>query len=196
MLYKRILFAATVLVLASVSSVAAYAHPGHVDGAGFGLGFLHPLNGLDHMLAMLAVGLWAVQAGGRNLWIMPAIFVAALLAGGLAGMEGAPSMEIGVAGSLVVLGGAIFLAQRVPLWLGGFAVGLMGLLHGLAHGVEIPLAGSAAGYVAGFVVACLVLHGAGMILGLAGRSEFWKQAIRLGGGATAALGVLYLAGTL
>ncbi len=143
---------------------AALAHPGH--GAGFLYGIAHPLSGADHLLAMLAIGLWAAVLGGRALWLLPAGFVLALAAGGAAGHAlgtALPGVEQGIVGSLMVLGVAVALAWRAPLWLAAGAVALFGAVHGLAHGAESPA--DFLPFAAGFVLASGLLHAAGLMLG-------------------------------
>jgi urease accessory protein len=143
---------------------AALAHPGH--GAGFVAGLQHPVTGTDHLLAMLAIGLWAAGLGGKAVWALPLTFLAALAAGGAGGhMAGMalPWVEQGILGSLVVLGAITALAWRLPLtWALGMAA-LFGALHGLAHGAESPT--GFLPYAAGFVLASALLHGAGLLLG-------------------------------
>lgn len=137
------------------------AHPGHDDGSGFLSGLSHPVFGPDHLLAMVAVGLWAALAGGRAVWAYPAAFVAAMLAGGLMGAGGAelPVVEPMILASVIIVGAAAGLALRVPLALSVPVLALFGLAHGYAHGLEGP---GGAEYALGFVVATLALHGVGM----------------------------------
>ncbi len=155
--------AATLALLAS--SGAAMAHPGHPEGALAGL--LHPLTGLDHVLAMLAVGLWARQLGGQARWLLPASFVAFLAAGGAMGMAGAglPLVEAGIVTSVLMLGVLIGFAVNMAALPAAAIVGAFALFHGFAHGIEMPQAGSAWTYAAGFIVASAALHGAGLWLG-------------------------------
>ncbi|WP_028711903.1 HupE/UreJ family protein [Paracoccus sp. J55] len=164
---------------------AAFAHPGHVGHAApFAEGWMHPLGGTDHVLAMVAVGLWAATAADRRgLWALPLCFVAAMLAGGALGAAGLPlpAVEPMILASSVILGLAVALALRPSL---GFAlpvVAVFGLMHGHAHGAEGP-ASRLAAYAAGFVLATAALHLAGIALGRLG-------ATRLLGAATAAAGV-------
>ncbi|KRW94920.1 HupE/UreJ family protein [Paracoccus sp. MKU1] len=164
---------------------AAFAHPGHPGHAApFAEGWMHPLGGMDHVLAMVAVGLWAATAPDRRgLWALPLCFVAAMLAGGALGAAGLPlpAVEPMILASSVILGLAVALALRPSL---GFAlpvVAVFGLMHGHAHGAEGPASGLAA-YAAGFVLATAALHLAGIGLGRLGAG-------RLLGAATAAAGV-------
>jgi urease accessory protein len=169
----------------------ALAHSGSHAGAGFAQGLLHPLAGSDHLLAMLAVGLWSAQAGGRALWAAPAAFLCAMILGAAAGALSLPfpGVEPAILASVVILGAAVALALRPPLAAALGAVAVFGLAHGHAHGTEA--AGAALlPYMAGFAIATAALHGAGAGLGLA-----LALRVRWIGGATVAAGAaLALAG--
>jgi len=158
MTLKRIL-GALVLLLAPAM---AFAHPGHGDN-GLIAGISHPIGGLDHLLAMLAVGLWAAQQQGAARWALPCTFVGTLLLGGLLGFEGLqlPALEGGIAASVLALGLAVALAVRPPLSLAVVATALFALFHGVAHGLELPDMTSPWAYAAGFVAATAALHAAG-----------------------------------
>jgi urease accessory protein len=150
-----------------LAPVLAHAHPGH-GSHGFAAGVSHPIHGLDHILAMVAVGLWAVQLGGRAKWLVPASFVSLMAIGGALGMAGValPFAEQGIFASVLILGVLIAAAVRLPLAASMGIVGLFALCHGHAHGMEMP--GTAAGlaYGAGFVVATALLHASGLMMGL------------------------------
>jgi len=150
-----------------LAPMLAHAHPGH-DASGFASGLAHPLHGLDHILAMVAVGLWAVQLGGRAKWLVPASFVSVMAIGGALGMAGVamPFAEQGIFASVLILGVLIAAAVRLPLAASMSIVGLFALCHGHAHGLEMP--GTAAGlaYGAGFVLATAILHASGIGAGL------------------------------
>jgi urease accessory protein len=175
---------APALLLATVP-VAALAHAGSHDGASFLSGLAHPVGGADHLLAMVAVGLWAAQAGGRALWLAPLAFVAGLLAGGTLAMAGValPAVEPMILASVMVLGAAVALAVHPPLPAALAALAAFGIAHGWAHGAEGPSAGLAA-YAAGFALASAGLHAAGIGLGLA-----LARGLRIAGGATALAGL-------
>jgi urease accessory protein len=147
---------------------AASAHPGH-DGAGLVSGFLHPLGGVDHIIAMVAVGLLAARIGGRALWLVPASFVATMAAAGLAGMAGMglPYVETGIALSVVVLGIIGIFGVAMPVAVAMGLVAFFAVFHGYAHGAEMPETVSGLAYGAGFVAATALLHGVGIGLGLA-----------------------------
>lgn len=182
---------ATLFVLASAGTAAA--HTGHGATDGFASGFLHPLLGLDHLLAMIAVGLWGARIGGRALWLVPAAFVTVMALGGLVAVAGVdlPMVELGIIGSVLVLGLLVAAAPQLPFWAPAAIVALFALFHGHAHGTEMPETVSGLAYGLGFVLAAASLHGLGLALGLlvAGRSPL---ALRLGGGAIAACGTLLL----
>jgi urease accessory protein len=158
----KTLLGAAVLLL---TPALAFAHPGHGDN-GLVAGLTHPLTGVDHLLAMLAVGLWAAQQQGTARWALPLTFVATLLLGGIIGFEGLalPALESGIAASVLALGLAVALAVRPPLALALAATALFALFHGVAHGLELPVMSNPWAYAAGFVAATAILHGAGYAL--------------------------------
>jgi len=174
-----------VALAAALLAGPALAHPGH-DGSTLAAGIAHPLSGLDHMLAMLAVGLLAARRGGSALFAWPAAFVAAMLAGygfGLAA-PGALPAEPGVLASLIVLGALAASSMRVATVTGAALMAAFGLCHGFAHGGEAP-AGAGLAFPAGFALATAGLHAAGFLAGRFGRDRF----VRLLGGVVAAAGV-------
>lgn len=179
--------------LALVLPSMAQAHVG-AHGAGFAAGLAHPVDGADHVLAMLAVGLWAALTGGRALWAMPLAFVAALLAGGGLSAAGVvpPGVEPMILASVVGLGAAVALALRLPLPAALSGIAVFGFAHGLAHGAEGPAAGFAA-YAAGFALATSGLHLTGLAFGLASRKLVGLTramgALTAAAGAVLALGV-------
>lgn len=146
----------------------AHAHPGH-GPADFASGLIHPLTGWDHLLAMVAVGLWASQVGGRARWALPAAFVGAMVAGAAGGLAGLapPGIEAGIVLSVLLLGLAVAGAARVPPTVGIALVALAGAVHGLAHGAEMPLQADALRFLAGMVLATAGLHAGGIAAGLA-----------------------------
>ncbi len=158
--------AAIGFLLVLISS-AANAHPFHAVSGGAAAGFLHPFSGFDHLLAMVAVGLWAAQLGGRARWIVPGAFVLAMLAGGAAGFAGLvpPFAEQMIAASGLVFGLLIVTRTRLSPALGGALVGAFALFHGAAHAAELPAGASALAYVAGFCAATALLHAAGICAG-------------------------------
>src|SRR5277367_4877226 len=150
-----------------LTSVGAHAHllPNNVYG--FGSGFGHPLHGLDHILAMVAVGLWAGQLGGRARWLVPASFVVVMAIGGALAMAGlrVPYTEEGILLSVLVMGILIAVAARSPLAASMAIVGIFAFFHGHSHGMEMPANALGYTYGAGFVLATVLLHASG--LGLA-----------------------------
>lgn len=154
-------------------SPAALAHPGHHDPDftwTLSSGMLHPLLGFDHMMAMLAIGIWAVFLGGRLRWQVPSAFAATLLIGSLGGhllAQASFVIEHGLAASVIALGLLLTFAGRVPAWSGVLLAGVFGLVHGVAHGAELPPAQSHLGYTLGFVVGSVALQIAGAALAFA-----------------------------
>jgi urease accessory protein len=182
------------VVIASALAGPALAHTGVGAVHGFGAGLLHPLFGVDHVLAMVAVGLWAGLTGGRARLAYPLAFVGMMVLSGLWGMSGAalPGVEIGIAVSVVVLGLAIALRATPPLAAGAAACAIFAIFHGHAHGAELPQGSSGLGYALGFVLATAALHGAG--LGLAGLLAARAPLLaRVAGGGLALAGVAILA---
>ncbi|OYW98743.1 MAG: urease accessory protein [Bosea sp. 32-68-6] len=181
-------------VIASALAGPALAHTGVGAVHGFGAGLMHPLFGLDHVLAMVAVGLWAGLTGGRARLAYPLAFVGMMVLSGLWGMSGAalPGVEIGIAVSVVVLGLAIALRATPPLAAGAAACAIFAIFHGHAHGAELPQGSSGLGYALGFVLATAALHGAGLALAglLAARAPLLA---RVAGGGLALAGVAILA---
>jgi len=187
-LFQRALPLLLIFLLPSL----AQAHPGppgHTHG--FANGLMHPLTGLDHICAMVAVGLWAAQRGGRALWLVPTTFVSIMIVGGALGMghAGIPYVEQGIATSVLVLGILIAAAIRLPLAVSTAIVGLFALFHGYAHGAEMPATASGLAYGVGFVIATASLHLCGIGLGLFAKRRASANLIRYAGGAIAACGV-------
>jgi urease accessory protein len=161
----------TIVAALAVAGFAgpALAHTGVSATHDLAHGFLHPLGGLDHVLAMVAVGLYAAQLGSRSLWLLPAAFVGTMIVGGILGYAGVPvpMVEQGIGVSVVAMGLAIAVGLRLPTLAAMALVGLFALVHGHAHGSEGAELASFFSYVAGFVAATSVLHAAGIVLGLA-----------------------------
>lgn len=171
----RVLSAAAVLTIAAAP---ALAHPGHLDGAGFLDGMAHPAGGLDHLIAMITVGVYGTIIGGRAILTVPGAFLAAMLAGGLLAMLGValPLVEPMIYASVVVLAMLCVMPMSRTVGIGIAFTGWFGLFHGFAHGAEMPADATALGYAAGFLLSTAALHAGGIALGLAlrllvGRSE-------------------------
>ena len=176
----------------------AFAHTGPGDVHDFVHGFMHPLGGFDHLVAMVAVGVLAAQLGGRALWLIPAAFVATMAVTGTLGAAGVeiPFVESGIALSVLVLGAAIAFEVALPIAGAAVLVAFFAIFHGYAHGAEIPASISGTPYGLGFVAATALLHGCGIALGLLlGGAEggLGRRLVRLAGGAAAITGVVLMA---
>lgn len=186
------------LVAGLLPAAAARAHPGHESvmngAAALYAGFAHPWSGFDHLLAMLAVGLWAAQTGDRrSLLALPLLFPAVMAAGAALGLGAAlpPALEVVIGASVVALGILVAVQARWPLRYSAALVTLVAFAHGFAHGAELPAGMTAAGYFAGFAGATLLLHVLGIALAFAlGRLN--RHALPALGGALATLGAVLL----
>ncbi|MCW2242680.1 HupE/UreJ family protein [Azospirillum canadense] len=160
---KRLALASATAALAALPN-AALAHTFGAHDAGLVHGFLHPVGGWDHLLAMVAVGLWAAQRGGNALWLLPTAFVGAMVGGGLMGMAGLelPQAELGILLSVAALGGLVALQSRLPLLASAGVVALFAVFHGHAHGTEMPEAAQPLLYGLGFAISTALLHVAGI----------------------------------
>ncbi len=179
-------------VIGTALTAAAYAHTGvglH-GGNGSTAGFLHPLMGLDHLLAMLGIGVWAAQLGNRAVWLIPAAFVTAMVGGAAPALSGAPlpMAEFGIGGSVLVIGGLIAFGARLPLSVAMALAGAFALFHGHAHGTELPGFAHPAAYGAGFVAATALLHAAGVGIARLARQHAGRLPFRVGGAVMGAVG--------
>lgn len=196
-LARRLSLAAVACLLPTM----AFAHAGHGDGGGLVQGFAHPIAGLDHILVMVTVGIFAWQIGGRALWLVPASFVGIMAVGGALGVAGVgvPFVELGIALSVVVLGAVVAAGVKTPPALAMGVVGFFAIFHGHAHGAEMPGDASALAYGAGFVAATALLHlggiGLGVAVGKAGE-KYGALVVRAAGGVIALAGLGLLGGTL
>lgn len=190
---------ATALAAAVLTALPqlAFAHTGVGATHGFAHGFAHPVSGLDHMLAMVTVGLFAFQLGGRALWAVPLSFVAVMALGGALGMAGiaVPFVELGIGLSVVVLGAVVAFGVKAPLAVAMGLVSLFAVFHGHAHGAEMPADASGLAYGAGFIAATALLHLSGMGIGTIAeaRGAVW---LRGAGAAVALAGVGLVSGVL
>lgn len=192
--------AAVAVAVLLFAAPQAFAHPVGGTLGGFATGFVHPFGGLDHLLAMAAIGLWAARLGERARWGVPLAFLAVMALAGLAGMNdlvpsGIWAVETGAAASVAALGILLALGVRLPLSASAALAGLFAVAHGLAHGAEMPLAATPAAYALGFVAASAVLHALGFAASRAADQIGEKAAdglARAGGGAIAAVGVALL----
>jgi urease accessory protein len=178
-----------------VASVPAWAHTSGGVMGGFLGGFTHPIFGLDHVVAMVAVGLWGAFLGAPAIWLLPIVFPLVMAGGGVLGILGMPipAVETGIATSAVVLGLMVALAARPPLWVAALLVGAFAVFHGHAHGAELPAGADAVAYSLGFVIATGLLHLAGIAFGTLAAWPAGRIAVRAAGGAIALAGVAFLA---
>lgn len=156
------------IVILSTLPALAIAHTGHEHTSSFMTGFMHPLGGLDHLLAMLAVGLWAATLGGRASFIVPLAFVGAMLFGGGIAIAGTqvPFVEQGIILSVILMGALLITTKRFSIIVCAAIAGLFALFHGAAHGIEMPLSNNGALYAAGFAIATALLHSVGIGFGV------------------------------
>jgi urease accessory protein len=182
---------AMLFCLASVSPAAA--HTGDVVG-GFVGGLAHPVLGPDHVAAMVAVGLWGAFLGNPAIYLLPVVFPLVMALGGALGILGVPlpGTEAGIAISAVLLGLAVVLAVKPPIWMAAVLVGVFAIFHGHAHGAELPPGADVLAYSVGFVVATGLLHLAGIALGLLARWPAGRLAVRTAGGLIALAGVVFV----
>lgn len=192
----RLLTALSVGATLIVLGTPANAHLLDASGAGWSHGFSHPFSGLDHILAMLAVGIWAAQTGRPAIWVLPVVFPLAMAVGGMIGVAGlpVPGIEAGIAASVLILGLLIAFQAKPPLTASAILVALFAVFHGHAHGTELPQAASPVLYGLGFVLATAILHLIGLSIGYVVRLPKGKLAIRIGGGGIAAAGVTLFIG--
>jgi urease accessory protein len=191
-MHRRIALTGALAVAAiALASGGALAHTGAEHARSFASGFAHPFTGLDHMLAMVAVGLWAGVVGGRALWAWPAAFVGVMVLGGGLGFAGiaAPMVEPGILASVVVLGLLVLGAFRLPVAAGAALVALFALLHGHAHGTELAAEGAAVSHFLGFALATAVLHALGLGIACVAAGDRGRLFVRGAGALVAAAGV-------
>jgi urease accessory protein len=172
----------------------AAAHTGTGLPGGFVSGFRHPFSGLDHMLAMVAVGLWGASLGRPLIYALPVIFPAVMVGGAVMGMYGVPlpPVQIGIALSVFILGGCIALSLRAPVWAASLIVAAFAVFHGYAHGNELPSAADPISYSTGFVLATGLLHVLGISIGFLEDRSGGVVATRRIGGIIAAMGAWFL----
>jgi len=185
--------AATLLALVA-SSAPVHAHVQTGEASGFLTGVGHPVSGLDHVVAMIAVGLWGAQLGAPALWLLPVTFPMMMALGGLVGLLGVPlpGLEVGIAASAVVLGLVVMFALRPPLAVAVALVAVFAIFHGHAHGTELPPGQSALLYSMGFVVATGCLHGVGIAIGVIHRWRWGQTLLRAVGAVVALAGIVFM----
>ncbi len=185
---------AALWALGLLLALPAWAHEQSGQAAGFVTGMLHPVSGLDHVLAMVAVGLWGAQLGAPAIWLLPVTFPLVMAFGGFLGLLGVPlpGVEIGIAVSAILLGTMVATQSRPPLWLAAALVGFFAIFHGHAHGTELPAGESGLLYSIGFVIVTGLLHATGIAIGLVHRWQKGRIALRGAGAVVGAAGVFFL----
>lgn len=177
-----------------LASAPAWAHQEQGQTAGFLAGLRHPVSGLDHVLAMVSVGLWGAQLGPPAIWLLPVTFPLVMAFGGFLGLLGVPlpGEELGIALSALLLGLMVAREARPPIWVAAALVGFFGVFHGHAHGRELPAGQSALLYSIGFVVATGCLHASGIGIGLFHSWGWGRLALRIAGAAVALTGCVFV----
>ena len=183
-----------VALLAALWARSALGHGLKGEADGFLTGLLHPLSGADHVLAMVAVGLWGAQLGAPAIWVLPVAFPLVMAMGGMLGFLGVPipGVEYGIAASAIVLGAAVAFEVRPALVIAALVVGVFAIFHGHAHGTELPPGESALLYSMGFVIATGCLHAVGIGIGTVYRRSWGRHVLRAAGTVVAVGGVFFL----
>ena len=186
-----------VFALALMTS-PAFAHSEQGVAIDFWGGFTHPIFGPDHVVAMVAVGLWGAFLGAPAIWVLPVVFPLVMAFGGALGVVGMPlpGVETGIAVSAIMLGAMVALAATPPLWIAAVLVGAFAIFHGHAHGAELPIGADAVAYSMGFVMATGMLHLTGIAFGGLSHWPAGRVAVRAVGGVIALIGFAYLGGLL
>lgn len=184
----------TAVLVAVLWAQTAFAHVQERAAAGFLTGFVHPISGLDHVLAMVAVGLWGAQLGAPAIWVLPVAFPLVMAMGGMLGLIGVPvpGIEYGIAASAILLGAAVLFEVRASLVVTALLVGVFAIFHGHAHGTEVPPGQSALLYSMGFVIATGCLHALGIGIGAVHRWTWGQKLLRAAGGGVAVGGVFFM----
>jgi urease accessory protein len=182
------------LIAAMLWPAAVWAHTEGGRAEGFLAGLHHPISGLDHILAMVSVGLWGAQLGSPAIWLLPVTFPVVMAFGGMLGLIGVPlpGVEIGIAISGIILGISVLSEWRPPLWVAAVVVGIFAIFHGHAHGTELPTGASGMLYSIGFVMATGLLHALGITIGLIHRWRWGRWTLRFAGAVVALAGTRFL----
>jgi len=190
---RRLSIAISIIVMCMVTPALAHDIE---DAGGFLAGLAHPVFGPDHVVAMVAVGLWGAFLGAPAIWMLPIVFPLVMAFGGVLGILGVPlpATEAGIATSAIILGLMVALAARPPLWAAAVLVGAFAIFHGYAHGKELPDGANAVAFSAGFVIATGLLHLTGIAFGLLARWPAGRLAVRGAGCVIALIGMAYLGG--
>lgn len=188
----------TIAAVLLLATGLASAHEGAGLAGGFSSGFMHPILGWDHVIAMVAVGLWGAFLGNPAIWILPVVFPLVMAFGGALGVMGVPvpAVETGIAVSAIVLGLMVAAAARPNIWVAAMIVGIFAVFHGHAHGTELPGAMNPIAYSLGFVIATGMLHLSGIAFGALAQWPAGKMLVRAGGGGIALAGVGFLTGII
>ena len=191
--FRFYIFVSAIFMLTLCPS-SAFAHVQQGEAAGFLTGLRHPISGLDHVLAMVAVGLWGAQLGSPAIWLLPVAFPLVMAMGGMLGLMGVPlpGIEYGIAASAILLGAVVMFEVRPPLALAAILVGLFAIFHGHAHGTELPPGQSALLYSMGFVMATGCLHATGIGIGTVHRWPWGQTLLRFCGAVVAVGGVFFM----
>ena len=186
--------ASRIVILIVLWPTLAFAHVQQGGAAGFLTGFLHPISGLDHVLAMVAVGLWGAQLGAPAIWVLPVAFPLVMAIGGMLGLMGVPvpGIEYGIAASAILLGAAVLFEVRASIVVTALLVGVFAIFHGHAHGTELPPGQSALLYSMGFVIATGCLHALGIGIGAVHRWTWGQKLLRAAGAVVAVGGVFFM----
>lgn len=189
-----VVFSTAALFGALAWPTRALAHTEGGEATGLASGLLHPISGLDHILAMVAVGLWGAQLGLPALWLLPVTFPMVMAFGGMLGLIGValPGIEIGIAVSAIVLGLMVAWEAQPPLWAAAVLVGFFAIFHGNAHGRELPPGADAVLYSVGFVVATGCVHACGIGIGTIHRWQAGRATLRIAGAGVTLAGVYFL----
>jgi urease accessory protein len=195
---KRNALCSTLVAAFILAPALAQAHAQAGEASGVLTGFLHPLSGFDHIIAMVAVGLWGAQLGSPAIWLLPVTFPIVMAGGGFLSLIGVPipGVEIGIALSGVLLGAAVMIEHRPPLIIAAALVAIFAIFHGHAHGAELPPGASGLTYSIGFVIATGLLHACGIGIGTIHRWSYGRLALRALGGLISAGGVFFLSQAL
>lgn len=189
---KALRFLPLFVVVCCAKVAEAHVQPG--GAAGFVTGFSHPISGLDHVVAMIAIGLWGAQLGTPAIWFLPVAFPIVMAVGGMLALIGVPlpGTEIGIAVSAILLGSAVIVEARPPLPVAVSIAAFFAVFHGHAHGAELPPGADGLVYSLGFVIATGGLHAIGIAIGLVNRWMWGRTALRLAGGMIGAAGLFFL----
>jgi urease accessory protein len=182
------------LTAVALACPGAFAHTRGGEVLGFASGLRHPLSGLDHIVAMIAVGLWGAQLGAPAVWLLPVTFPMVMAFGGMLGLMGVglPGIEVGIALSAIALGCAVLREARPRLWVAALIVGFFAIFHGHAHGSELPPGANGLLYSISFVVATGTLHAVGVGMGLIYRWPVGRVSLRVAGAVVALAGATFL----